>query len=234
MNRTVVQDPALLPQIDLSVHPAVLLAGLAALRDFGLSTGPSSLLEGNTLCWELENALAETLRTEHVVLFPSAWTACFATITGLIGTGDCVVVDRLAEPHLAEAARAATAACFLFDDLQALDERLRTLRALDTENTILVVSQDPYFTALQEVCQRHGAALLLDVSHGFTAGFQGNLERVELVLGSFSETFSSPGGFLATHEPAVKQRLESLEESGLSPVQAAVLLQKLRILLGEE
>jgi glycine C-acetyltransferase len=233
VSQPVLQDTALLPQTDLLSHPAVLLAGLAALRDFGLYAGPSSLLEGNTLAWELENTLAETVHSEHVVLFPTAWAAAFSTITGLVGPGDCVIVDCLAEPHLVEAARAATAGCFLFDDLQELEERLCSLRAQDAENTILVISQDPALAALPEVCQRHAAALLVDVSHGFAAGLQGNLEQADLVLGSFSETFSSPGGFLATRELAVKQRLESLEENGFSPVQAAVVLQELRILRGE-
>jgi 7-keto-8-aminopelargonate synthetase-like enzyme len=235
---------------NLSLHPTVLRAGLAALRECGLSP---SVLPAGTLSWELEEVLAETLQTEHVALFSSSWNAAHAAIGGLLSAADAVVIDHLAHAGLMYASRAATPNHYPFrhNDLEALEQLLGGLRRENAENTILVVSEawfatvddGPDIAALQALCHRFGAVLLLDVSQDFGAsgpggigqlGLQEMLGRVDLVLGCFSRTFASAGGFLATHELAVKERLERLEDNGLSPVQTAVILEALRLVRGLE
>src|SRR5262249_46158784 len=98
-------------------------------------------------------------------------------------------------------------------------------------------SDTPDIAALQGACREYEATLLVDVAHdlgamgpggGGALGAQGLLGKVDLVMGSFSKTFASNGGFLAAHSPAVKQFAKyfanpHMFSNALSPVQAAVV-----------
>jgi glycine C-acetyltransferase len=134
--------------------------------------------------------------------------------------------------------------------------RLAKIRAKDTVNAILVVSEgifsmdsdSPDIVGLQQACREHGAVLMVDVAHDFGAsgpggtgqiGLQGMLGKVDLVMGSFSKTFASNGGFVASHSASVKQFLgiyggPHTFSNALSPVQAGVALEALAIVRGAE
>src|SRR4028118_628414 len=89
---------------------------------------------------------------------------------------------------------------------------------------------------LQAICHEWGATLLVDVAHDFGAlgprgtgsvGAQQMLGKVDLVMGAFSKTFASNGGFLATRSPAVRQYVRvfggpHIFSNAISPVQAGV------------
>jgi glycine C-acetyltransferase len=217
------------------------------------------MLQGNTVPGrQLEQALADMLETEHVLLFPTGWAAGFGAITGLVRPTDSIVIDQLAHACLMQGARAATQNVYLFrhNDVEALRHRLMKIRAKDSENAILVVSEglfsmdsdSPRIEAMQEVCRELGAVLMMDVAHDFGAtgpggtgqlGIQQMLGKVDLVMGSFSKTFSSTGGFVATSSRSAHQFLgiyggTHIYSNGLSPVQAAVALEALEIVRSDE
>lgn len=245
--------------LGLASHPAVREAAVAALREFGPHTASSPMLQGNTrLSRRLETDLAETLRMEHVLLFPTGWAAGFGLIVGLVRPNDHILIDQLAHSCLMQGARAATPnhAFFRHNSVQDVRRRLAKIRAKDTQNAILVIteglfsmdSDSPDLIALQAVCREHGAVLMVDVAHDFGAsgpggtgqlGLQGMLGEVDLVMGSFSKTFASNGGFVATRDLAVKQYLGVYGgpytfSNALSPVQAGTVLEALRIVRGAE
>ena len=109
-------------------------------------------------------------------------------------------------------------------DLDHCRHWLQTIRAKDTENGIMVVteglfsmdSDTPDIAALQDLCHEYNATLLVDVAHDLGAlgedgrghiGTQKMLGKVDLVMGSFSKTFASNGGFVACRNRAVKEYL---------------------------
>ncbi len=245
--------------LGLASHPAILAAAHAALEEFGPHTAASPMLQGNTrLGRELEVALGNLLRMENVLLFPTGWAAGFGTITGLVRPTDYIVIDQLAHACLMQGARAATQNLFLFrhNDVEALRHRLSKIRGKDTENAILVVSEGlfsmdsdtPSIALLQAACREFGAVLMMDVAHDLGAsgpggtgqiGLQDMLGQVDLVMGSFSKTFGSNGGFVATNDRTVRQYLgiyggSHMYSNGLSPVQAGVVLAALGIVRGLE
>lgn len=245
--------------LGLSQHPAILAAAHDALDEFGPHAAASPMLQGNTVPGRrLEHALGDMLEMEHVLLFPTGWAAGFGTITGLVRPADSIVVDQLAHACLMQGARAATQNVYLFrhNDVDALRHRLSKLRAKDAENAILVVSEglfsmdadSPRIEAMQSVCREFGAVLMMDVAHDFGAtgpggtgqlGIQQMVGKVDLVMGSFSKTFSSNGGFVATNSRAARQFLgiyggSHIYSNGISPVQSAVALESLRIVRSEE
>lgn len=245
--------------LGLASHPSIHEAAMRALRDFGPHSAASPMLQGNTrLSKSLEREIAELLNMDHVLLFPTGWAAGFGTITGLVRADDYIVIDQLAHACLMQGARAATEKHFFFrhNDISSLGARLRSIRAKDSHNAILVVSEGlfsmdsdfPDIAALQAVCHEFDAVLMMDVAHDLGAmgpggtgqlGLQKYLGKVDLVMGSFSKTFSSNGGFLATHDLSVKQFVSIYGGShtysnALSPIQAGVAMEAMRIVRSEE
>ena len=106
----------------------------------------------------------------------------------------------------------------------------------------------PDIRSLQAICKEYGATLLVDIAHDFGSlgpggtgqiGLQGMLGEVDLVMGSFSKTFASNGGFVAMKTPQAKQFIQIyagpwMFSNALSPVQAATVLEALRIVRSPE
>jgi glycine C-acetyltransferase/8-amino-7-oxononanoate synthase len=243
----------------LGQHPAVHESAVAAIRDYGPHSAGSAIVIGNTASsLALERELADFLQAEHVVLFPTGWAAGYGTITGLVREYDHVVMDRLSHACLQAGVYAATRNVHRHEhlDVESAREHLRRIRAVDSRNAILVVSEglfsmdadSPDLSRLQEACREYDATLFVDIAHDLGAtgpggtgqlGVQKLLGQVDLVMGSFSKSFASNGGFLATRSPAVKQYLKMygnphLFSNALSPVQTAVVRKALEIIRSPE
>lgn len=245
--------------LGLAAHPVVREAAARALLDYGPHSAGSPMVQGNSgPTIELEAAIGSLLDTEHVALFPTGWAAGFGAIAGLVRRDDHVVMDRLCHQCLQQGAFAATPNVSKFDHLDAESARaiLRTIRAIDAKNGVLVVSEGlfsmdsdtPDFASLQAVCHEYGATLLVDVAHDLGAlgphgagriAEQGMLGKIDLVMGSFSKTFASNGGFLASHSPAVRQFVKLYGgthcfSNALSPVQASTVRAAIQIVQSAE
>lgn len=244
--------------LSLSSHPAMKEIALETIQSHGVHSAGSSALVGNTnLSVALERKIADTLHMEEAILYPTGWGAGYGIIRGLVRSADHIVMDQLSHVCLQEGANAATRNIHQFRhlDVEHCRRKLAGIRAKDTENGILVVteglfsmdSDTPNIVALQEVCSEYGATLVVDVAHDFGAlgdgtghiGLQNMLGRVDLVMGSFSKTFGSNGGFVACHSRAIKEYLRfyspsSTFSNALSPMQAAVVLKALDIIGSQE
>jgi glycine C-acetyltransferase len=245
--------------LGLSSHSSIHEAAIRALSDYGPHSAASAILQGNTgLSRRLELSLAEHLKTEHVLLFPTGWAAGFGTIVGLVRPNDHVVLDQNSHSCLMQGARAATEKHTLFrhNDVENARRKLERIRAKDTENAVLVVtegifsmdSDSPDIRSLQAVCREFDAVLLVDVAHDLGAsgpqgtgqlGLQEMLGEVDLVMGAFSKTFASNGGFLATHSDSVRHFVSIYGgphafSNALSPIQAGIVNESLRIVRSRE
>ncbi|MGE5780650.1 MAG: aminotransferase class I/II-fold pyridoxal phosphate-dependent enzyme, partial [Hyphomicrobiales bacterium] len=101
--------------LNLSHHPAVKEAAIAALRSYGVGAGASRFVSGNhPLLGELEARLARLKETEAACVFGSGYLANLGIIPALIGPGDLVLIDELAHACLWAGARLARAAVVPF------------------------------------------------------------------------------------------------------------------------
>ena len=202
--------------------------------------------------------MAEMLGLAHVVLFPTGWAAGYGVITGLIRAKDHVVLDQYAHNCCVQGAMAATPNVHRVRHLStdAFVRQLRRIRATDTENAILVVTEgifsmngdSPDLAALQTACREYDATLLVDVAHDLGAvgpggtgivGLQGLLGKVDLVIGSFSKVFAANGGFAATSSAAISEYLRIGAPSrtfsnAISPPQCAAVLKAVEIVRSAE
>lgn len=245
--------------LSLASHPQVAEAAARALREAGPHSAGSAVLLGNTrTSLALEQAIAALVRTEHVALFPTGWGAAFGAITALVQAQDHIVIDQFAHASLRQGASAATPNVSINRHLDVghVRQLLGAIRARDAEHGILVVteglfsmdSDTPDLAALQALCHEFGATLLVDVAHDLGAmgpggggciAQQGMLGKIDLVMGAFSKTFASNGGFVATASRAVKRHLQlyagpHMFSNALSPVQSAVILECIGIIRSDE
>ncbi|WP_434390627.1 aminotransferase class I/II-fold pyridoxal phosphate-dependent enzyme [Melittangium boletus] len=245
--------------LSFNAHPAIREAAARALHDYGPHSAGSPMVLGNTRISDaLEAELGDLLQMEHLTLFPTGWGAGFGSMVGLVRQEDHVVIDRLAHACLQQGARAATRNVIRYEhlNLESVRQHLKDIRARDSRNGILVVTDGlfsvdadwPDLVTLQDLCRQHDATLLVDVAHDLGAmgpggtgviGMQELLGKVDLVMGAFSKTFASNGGFLASRSAAVKQYVKMFGGShmfsnALSPVQSAVVLEATRILRSPE
>ncbi|MDZ7895174.1 MAG: aminotransferase class I/II-fold pyridoxal phosphate-dependent enzyme [Sphingobium sp.] len=234
--------------LSLNSHPAILETAIQTMRDFGVHSAGSPALVGNTsLSIALEQKIGEFLGYDHVALFPTGWAAGFGVIKGLVRPSDHIVMDALSHACLQEGAQAATRNIHLFrhNQVETVRDKLAKIRANDTENGILVVTESlfsmdsdtPDIAAIQALAHEYNATLVVDVAHdlgnlGPTGrGFieiQNMLGKVDVVMGSFSKTFASNGGFVAARGRAVKEYMRYYSSpntfsNALSPAQAAIV-----------
>lgn len=245
--------------LNLAAHPAVHQAAKDAIDSFGVHSAGSAALMGNTvLSRRLEERLADFLGYADCTVFPTGWGAGFGVIKALVRPHDHIVIDVLAHACLQEGARAATENVHTFPHLSnaAVERRLERIRREQPEAGILVVTETvfsmdsdvPDLAELREICTRHGANLLVDAAHDLGAmgpTGRGCLEacgmvgKPDILMGSFSKTFASNGGFVACQDPALKLALRYncgplTFTNALSPVQCAIVLQCIDIIESEE
>ena len=245
--------------LSLSSHPAVLETAIETMRAFGVHSAGSPALVGNTsLSIALEQKIADFLDAEHVALFPTGWAAGYGVIKGLVRPNDHIVMDALSHACLQEGAQAATRNIHLFrhNRIDGAREKLAKIRAGDTENGILLITESlfsmdsdtPDIRALQEAAREYGATLVVDVAHdlgnlGPTGrGFieiQDMLGQVDLVMGSFSKTFASNGGFVASRGRSLKEYLRYYSSpntfsNAMSPANAAIVGKAFDIIQSDE
>src|ERR1700686_2386861 len=240
--------------LSLSSHSGVKSTAKETIERCGVHSAGSPALVGNTsYSVALERKIAEFLKMEEIVLYPTGWAAGFGVIKGLVRSADHVVMDMLSHSCLQEGANAATNNIHLFRHLdnEYCRNVLAKIRAKDKDNGILVVteglfameSEPPDLAPLQMLCREFNPTRVVDVAHDLGClgddgrghiGIQNMLSTIDIVMGSFSKTFASNGGFVACKSRAVKEYLRFYSapatfSNALSPVQAATILKAFEI-----
>jgi glycine C-acetyltransferase len=240
--------------LSLASHPEICRTAVETIGEFGVHSAGSPALVGNTsLSLALERKIGEFLEMDQVILFPTGWAAGFGVVKGLVRPSDHIVMDALSHACLQEGAQAATRNIHLFrhNNLESARDKLAAIRAKDTQNGILVIteglfsmdSDTPDIVALQALAHEYDAVLVVDVAHDLGClgpdgrghnGAQGMIGKVDVVMGSFSKTFASNGGFVACNKRSVKEYLKYYASpctfsNALSPSQAATVLKAFEI-----
>ena len=245
--------------LSLAKHDSIREAAISALDEFGAHSAGSSALLGNTLISrKLEAELAEFLGYEHVLLFPTGWAAGYGVVKSLVRSDDWIVMDALTHACLQGGARAATpkVASVPHLDSDAFERRLARIRAkypcslvlAVTESIFSMDSDTPDLRRFLDICRKYDAVSLVDVAHDLGClgprglghlEFQNAVGCPDLLIGSFSKTFASNGGFVAMKDAATKEYLKMYScpqtfSNALSPIQVAIVRAALRIVKSAE
>ena len=201
--------------LGLTGDERVMRGAADALHTYGTGLTGSRFLNGTIpLHLELEQGIAEWMGTEDALVFTTGHQANVGTLGTILAPGDTVIADSGDHASILDGCLLSRAKLRPFRH-NRLDKLARQLeRSADDGGGVLVVvdgvfSMEGDVAALPEIadlCQAHGARLMVDEAHG--AGVLGTRgagasellgveDRVDLRMGTFSKSLASCGGFIA-------------------------------------
>ena len=202
--------------LGLTTHPEVREAARAAIAEFGTSCTGSRFLNGTlALHGELERRLAAFVGKETALVFSTGYQTNLGTLSALLGRDDVVICDKEDHASIVDGCRLALGRMRRFEHNDPADLE-RVLAACPTDAGKLVVIDGVFSMGgdiaplpdLIPICREYGARLLVDDAHAVgvigsgrgTAAHFGVTEDVDLIVGTFSKSFASIGGFVAGEE----------------------------------
>ncbi|MGO9674102.1 MAG: aminotransferase class I/II-fold pyridoxal phosphate-dependent enzyme [Methylocella sp.] len=239
--------------LNLTHHPAVKAAAIAAIGRYGAGAGASRLVTGDhPLLGELETRLARVKRTEAACVFGSGYLANLGIVPTLAGPKDLILIDELAHACLFAGAQLAAAKTMIFQHNNILHakELLAIHRASYSHALLLtdgIFSMDGDRAPLRELaalCADYDVWLMSDDAHGLGVIGDGRGSvaaagdpRVPLQMGTLSKAIGGYGGYLCASKPVIdliKTRARTLIYStALPPAMAGAAIAALDIIESE-
>jgi 8-amino-7-oxononanoate synthase len=200
--------------LDLINHPEVKEAAAVAVRKYGSGCSGSRLLNGTLdLHVALEHDLAAFVHKPAALIFGTGFQANYATLSALTEKGDVMVCDHNLHASLVEGALRSPARTVRFrhNDLEHLE---RCLENCPPDEKILIVSEGVFsmegdiadLRGTLKLAKPYGARVYVDEAHGIgvlgptgagAAEHLGVLDEMDIVMGTFSKSLASVGGFVA-------------------------------------
>ena len=202
----------------MTFDPDVIAAGKEALDLFGSGTTGSRVLNGTYVGHrEVEQALKDFYAMEHAMVFSTGYQANLGIISTIAGKGDYIVLDIDSHASIWDGCKLGDAEVvpFRHNDIEAMDKRLGRIPEGAGKLVILegVYSMMGDIAPLREmvgIAKANGAMVLVDEAHsmGFigpngrgVAEDQGVLDQVDFVIGTFSKSVGTVGGFCVSNHP---------------------------------
>lgn len=199
--------------LGLADHPALAAASIAAVQQYGASSGASRLVSGTMELHErLETAVASFKKSEAALLFNSGYAANTGIIPALVGRGDVVFSDRLNHASIVDGILLSGARLVRYPhsdyrQLAVLMEKHAKGRCLIVSDGVFSMDGDiAPLAELAELKRKHGALLMVDDAHGSgVLGLQGRgstemlgvWSEVDVQMGTFGKALGSFGAYAA-------------------------------------
>ena len=236
--------------LNLTQHPAIKQAAIAAIEQYGAGSGASRLVTGNhPLYAQLEARLARIKKTEAAVVFGSGYLANAGIIPVLIGRDGLVLADELSHACLFAGAQLSSGKVMTFrhNDVAHARELLEAHRAEHDHALIVtdgVFSMDGDLAPLAELLalsNEYDSWLMSDDAHGLGvvggggSSFVGNTHiPIPLQMGTLSKAVGAYGGYLCASEAVIdliRNRARTLIYStGLPPACVAAAIAALDLI----
>jgi 8-amino-7-oxononanoate synthase len=200
--------------LGLTRHPKVIKAARDAVEVYGTSMTGSRLLNGTTkLHQKLEEKIAEFLRREEALVFSTGYQANLGVISALVNRRATVVIDKGDHASIYDGCKLSDGEMIRFrhSDVGHLDQILarvtRTRAALIVIDGVYSMGGDiAPLDGIAHAAKRHSARIVIDDAHSIgvlgdggrgTASHFGLDDEVDLIVGTFSKSLASIGGFVA-------------------------------------
>ncbi len=240
--------------LGLTNDPRIKEAVVAAVQKYGSGCAGSRFLNGTLdIHVQLEEELAHWIKKEAVLLYSTGFQVNLGVISALVGRDDHILADRSNHASLAAGCQMASGKTYLFahNDMASLERRLALLPKEASKIIVVdgVFSMEGDIIKLPELvrlARLHRAAVMVDDAHGIgvlgqhgsgTASHFGLNDDVHLIMGTFSKSLASLGGFIAGDAATIgylKHHSRSLIFSAsMSPANVAAALAALRIMIAE-
>jgi len=240
--------------LGLTNHPQIKAAAQAAVEKYGTGCAGSRFLNGSLdIHLELESALARLVNKEAVLLYSTGFQVNLGVISALVGKGEYVLGDKSNHASIVEGCLLSqgTFLRFAHKDMDALENRLQKIEPECGKLIVAdgVFSMEGDVIQLPELCRiakEYRATVMVDDAHAIgvlgqngagTASHFGLTDQVHLIMGTFSKSLASLGGFIASDAETIdylKHHSRPLIFSAsMSPANAAAVLAALDIMVHE-
>lgn len=206
--------------LGLTTHQKVIQAGLDALNKYGSGCSGSRFLNGTLdLHLELEKELADFLEKESALTFGTGFQSNLGIISAITGRGDFILNDRENHASIYDACKLsyATTLRYKHSDMEDLEAQLLKIPL----NASILIVTDGVFSMSGDICKlpdivylaaKYGARVMVDDAHGMgilgkdgrgTADHFGLTNRVDIIMGTFSKSLASLGGYMVADKKVV-------------------------------
>jgi 8-amino-7-oxononanoate synthase len=199
--------------LGLTNHPKVKEAAIEAIKKYGTGCAGSRFLNGTlSIHVDLEEKLARFMRKEAALIFSTGFQVNLGVISALVGKDDVAIIDKMDHASIIDGCRLSFGEVkkFRHNDMSDLE---RLLREYESKDKLIVVdgvfSMEGDIAHLPEIIaltKKYGARVMIDDAHGIgvlgqsgrgTAEHFGLEDEVDLIMGTYSKSLASIGGFIA-------------------------------------
>ena len=240
--------------LGLTNHPKVKEAAKAAIDKYGTGCAGSRFLNGTLdIHIELEERLARLVGKDGALCYSTGFQVNLGVVSLLAGRHDYLLLDELDHASIIEGSRLSFSKILKFahNDMDALECKLKMCEKGKIKLIVVdgIFSMEGDIIKLPEVvrlAEMYGASIMVDDAHALgvigkngsgTASHFGLTDKVDLIMGTFSKSFASLGGFIAADKEVInyiKHNSRSLIFSAsMTPSSAAAVLASIEIMESE-
>ena len=240
--------------LGLTNHPKIKEAAKAAIQKYGTGCAGSRFLNGTLdIHLELEQALGRLVNKEAVLIYSTGFQVNLGVISTLVGKGEYVLADKSDHAIIVEGCQLCRGnfVRFAHNDMGALESRLQQIHPGTGKLVVVdgVFSMEGDIIQLPELCRlaaKYGAAVMVDDAHAIgvlgkkgagTASHFGLTDQVQLIMGTFSKSLASLGGFIASDPQTIDYLKHNsrplIFSASMSPGNAAAVMAALEIMRSE-
>lgn len=235
-------------------NPRVKQAAIEAIRKYGTGCAGSPFLNGTLdLHKELEARIADYIGKEDVIVYSTGFGTNLGVISTLTGREDYIICDEQDHASIVEGRRLSFSrpVKYKHNDMASLEEALAKCK----EDSIKLVVTDGVFSmegdvanlpAMVQLCKKYNATLMVDEAHSIGVFGEGGrgvcnhfgvTDDVDLIMGTFSKSFSSLGGFIATDKEITNflrhHSRSYIFTASITPASTAAALKAMEIMIEE-
>lgn len=203
--------------LGLTNHPKVKEASINAIRKYGTGCAGSRFLNGTLdIHIELEKRLAEFVGKEDAIAYSTGFQVNLGVVSCLTGREDYILWDELDHASIIEGHRLSFSHKLKYkhNDMESLEKQLRKcnpdkLKLIVTDSVFSMEGDVANLPEINKLAKQYNACLMVDEAHGLgVLGYQGRgacdqfgiTKDVDLIMGTFSKSLASIGGFIAADE----------------------------------
>ena len=238
----------------LTYEPRIVEAAIKATRKYGTGCAGSRFLNGTLdLHIQLEHELAEFLGKDECLVFPTGFTVNEGVIPTLVDRKDYIICDDRDHASIVDGRRLsfATQLKYKHNDMESLEKELQKCAPESVKLIVVdgVFSMEGDLAPLPEIVklkEKYNASIMVDEAHGMGVfGRQGRgvcnhfgvTDQVDVIMGTFSKSFASLGGFVAADKDTINWVRHTARsyifQASCTPASTAAALEALHIFQDE-